>query len=110
MSSRDAGTPVEVEPATGTWPSTGAPTSATAAIAITPRSEPSCPWGPTHYGRLSGLLVAPVTIAGTLAPVTGTALANPLGGYPQLFTLLALISATGAALACGTRTESPETM
>ena len=67
------------------------------ATAITDR------WGTAHYGRLSGLLAAPVTIAGALAPVSGTALAGPLGGYPQLFALLALISAIGAALACGTR-------
>ncbi|WP_443054335.1 hypothetical protein [Streptomyces sp. IBSBF 2435] len=56
-------------------------------------------WGTARYGRLSGLLAA---------PVTGTALAGPLGGYPQLFTFLAVISAIGAVLACGTR--APEKM
>ncbi|MGW2352551.1 MFS transporter [Actinacidiphila glaucinigra] len=61
------------------------------ATAITDR------WGTTHYGRLSGLLAAPATTASALAPFAGTALAAPLGGYPHLFAVLALISA-GAAL------------
>lgn len=65
------------------------------ATAITDR------WGATHYGHLSGLLAAPVTIAGALAPFATSALAPPLGGYPSLFALLACVSAMGAALACG---------
>lgn len=58
-------------------------------------------WGTTHYGRLSGLLAAPATIASALAPFAGAALAGPLGGYPGLFTALALISAAAALLALG---------
>ncbi|MFF4052955.1 MFS transporter [Streptomyces chartreusis] len=53
-------------------------------------------WGAAHYGRLSGLLAAPATIASSLAPFAGAALARPLGGYPGLFTLLALVSTLGA--------------
>ncbi|GAB2883037.1 MFS transporter [Streptomyces deserti] len=58
-------------------------------------------WGATHYGRLSGLLAAPATTASALAPFAGAALAGPLGGYPELFIALALISATAAVLALG---------
>lgn len=59
-------------------------------------------WGATHYGRLSGLLAAPATIAAALAPFAGAALAAPLGGYPRLFVLLAAMSALAAVLALGT--------
>lgn len=58
-------------------------------------------WGTTDYGRLSGLLAAPATIASALAPFAGAALAGPLGGYPGLFTALALASAAAALLALG---------
>ncbi|MDX2531561.1 MFS transporter [Streptomyces scabiei] len=58
-------------------------------------------WGTTHYGRLSGLLAAPATVASALAPFAGAALAGPLGGYPGLFTVLALVSAAAALLALG---------
>lgn len=59
-------------------------------------------WGTTHYGRLSGLLAAPTTTAGALAPFAGAALASPLGGYPHLFLLLAALSVLGSALALTT--------
>ncbi|MBT2527689.1 MFS transporter [Streptomyces sp. ISL-99] len=71
------------------------------ATAITDR------WGTTHYGRLSGLLAAPTTTASALAPFAGTALAMPLGGYPQLFVALAAISvlaSVGALRAAPRRT------
>lgn len=58
-------------------------------------------WGTRHYGRLSGILTAPVTVATGLAPFTGAALAGPLGGYPALFLTLAGVSALSAALALG---------
>ncbi|MFD4258673.1 MFS transporter [Streptomyces sp. NPDC058534] len=67
------------------------------ATAITDR------WGTTHYGRLSGLLAAPATAASALAPFVGAALAVPLGGYPRLFGLLALISAFAALVALTAR-------
>ncbi|MFD3503607.1 MFS transporter [Streptomyces sp. NPDC058678] len=66
------------------------------ATAITDR------WGTTHYGRLSGLLAAPTTAASALAPFAGAALAAPLGGYPQLFGLLALIAGLAALVTFGT--------
>ncbi|QYX80242.1 MFS transporter [Streptomyces akebiae] len=58
-------------------------------------------WGTTDYGRLSGLLAAPATIASALAPFAGAALAGPLGGYPSLFAVLALASAAAALLVLG---------
>ncbi|MFD3641794.1 MFS transporter [Streptomyces griseus] len=57
------------------------------ATAITDR------WGTTHYGRLSGLLAAPTTTAAAIAPFAGAVVAAPLGGYPQLFIALAVMSA-----------------
>ncbi|MEV2256975.1 MFS transporter [Streptomyces sp. NPDC050147] len=62
-------------------------------------------WGATHYGRLSGLLAAPVTVAGALAPFAGAALAAELGGYPALFTVLAGTSVLACALAAGSRSH-----
>ncbi|MFD3838084.1 MFS transporter [Streptomyces sp. NPDC058642] len=56
-------------------------------------------WGTTYYGRLSGLLAAPVTIASALAPFAGAALAGGLGGYPALFGLLAGVSVLAGVLA-----------
>ncbi|WP_314175622.1 MFS transporter [Streptomyces winkii] len=58
-------------------------------------------WGARHYGRLSGILTAPVTIATGLAPFTGAALAGPLGGYSGLFLALAGVSVLSAVLALG---------
>ncbi|WP_405984286.1 MFS transporter [Streptomyces sp. NBC_00872] len=60
-------------------------------------------WGTSQYGRLgSGLLAAPATTASALAPFAGAALATPLGGYPHLFGLLALVSGLAAVIAIGT--------
>ncbi|MFC5219909.1 MFS transporter [Streptomyces coerulescens] len=58
-------------------------------------------WGTAHYGRLSGLLAAPVTIAGALSPFAGAALAKELGGYSVLFALLSVISLIACVLAFG---------
>lgn len=70
------------------------------ATAITDR------WGTAHYGRLSALLTAPATIAAALAPFAGAALAPSLGGYPQLFLVLAALSGLAAMLALGTAVSS----
>ncbi|MGW5201244.1 MFS transporter [Streptomyces spiralis] len=61
-------------------------------------------WGATHYGRLSGLLAAPVTTASAVAPFAGAALAGQLGGYPALFVLLASIS-VGASVVAAASTQ-----
>jgi cyanate permease len=63
------------------------------ATAITDR------WGPAHYGRLSGLLGAPMLTVTALAPWACTALAESLGGYPVVFGILAGLTAVGALLA-----------
>jgi MFS family permease len=59
-------------------------------------------WGTAAYGRLSGILAAPSSIATALAPYAGTALAGALGGYPALFAVLAALSVVAAVLAAGT--------
>lgn len=59
-------------------------------------------WGAAHYGRLSGLLGALPTTAGALAPFASAALAGALGGYPQLFALLAAVTAVAALAATRT--------
>jgi len=58
-------------------------------------------WGPTHYGRLSGVLGAPVMLATAVAPWVGAALAGALGGYPALFVVLAGVAALAAVAAAG---------
>ncbi|GAA3109966.1 MFS transporter [Streptomyces rectiviolaceus] len=67
------------------------------ATAITDR------WGTTHYGRLSGLMAAPVTVAAALAPWAGASLAQQLGGYAVVFTVLSVVSLAAAIVAIGTR-------
>ncbi|MFD0900109.1 MFS transporter [Actinomadura sediminis] len=73
------------------------------ATAITDR------WGAAHYGTLSGLLAAPVTIAGAIAPAVGAGLAATLGGYPALFAVLTFTAAVAAALALGSIPTTPTT-
>ncbi|WP_329239124.1 MFS transporter [Streptomyces canus] len=63
-------------------------------------------WGTTDYGRLSGLLAAPATTATALAPFAGAALALPLGGYPQMFGVLAVLSLLASLLALGATVRS----
>ncbi len=46
-------------------------------------------WGTAHYGRLNGVLSAPVLLATSIAPWAGTVLAELLGGYPAAFAVLA---------------------
>ncbi|WP_051485677.1 MFS transporter [Nocardioides sp. J54] len=55
-------------------------------------------WGPRAYGRLSGILGAPVVFASALAPWVGAALAELTGSYATTYGLLSLIAATGALL------------
>ncbi|WP_051899883.1 MFS transporter [Streptomyces aureus] len=56
-------------------------------------------WGTWHYGRLSGLLSAPATVAAALAPWAGAALSDRLGGYAGLFLALSVLSGGAAVLA-----------
>jgi MFS family permease len=63
------------------------------ATAITDR------WGAVHYGRLNGLMSAPMTITMALAPFAGAAFADVLGGYAHAFLVLAAVNIAAAALA-----------
>ncbi|WP_458315933.1 MFS transporter [Mycolicibacterium brisbanense] len=45
-------------------------------------------WGATHYGHLSAVLAAPVTLTTALGPWIGAALASLLGGYAAMFLVL----------------------
>ncbi|MBQ0926646.1 MFS transporter [Saccharopolyspora endophytica] len=60
-------------------------------------------WGTAAYGRLSGLLSAPLMIAIALAPWGGSAIAAALGGFPALFLVLGAMTAVSALLALATR-------
>ncbi|WP_431966080.1 MFS transporter [Nocardia sp. bgisy134] len=66
------------------------------ATAITDR------WGAAHYGQLTGLLSAPLTITMALAPFAATALASALGGYSNAFLLLGALAAAAAVLSAAT--------
>jgi MFS family permease len=70
------------------------------ATAITDR------WGAAHYGRLMGLLSAPLTITMALAPFAGAALADLLGGYATTFLLLGAITVGAAALSLASTPKS----
>jgi MFS family permease len=56
-------------------------------------------WGAAHYGRLSGIMAAPMMIATAVAPWAGSALAEVLGSYPAVFGLLAGAAGVAAVLA-----------
>jgi hypothetical protein len=60
-------------------------------------------WGTAAYGSLSGILAAPITIAGAIAPAAGAT----LGSYPALFTTLAATAALAAAAAIGSAPPRP---
>lgn len=60
-------------------------------------------WGPTHYGRLSALLNAPIMIATAVGPFVGAALASLLGGYSAMFVAVGAVAAVGALLAAVSR-------
>ncbi|WP_432278111.1 MFS transporter [Nocardia carnea] len=62
------------------------------ATAITDR------WGTTHYGRLNGLLSAPVVIVSALAPWAGTVLSAWTGSYAHTYLILAALAAVIAPL------------
>jgi MFS family permease len=55
-------------------------------------------WGSTHYGHLSGVLSAPVTLATAMGPWIGAALASLLGGYAPMFLVLGGLGALAAVI------------
>ncbi|MCS7484581.1 MFS transporter [Umezawaea endophytica] len=58
-------------------------------------------WGAAHYGRLGGLLSAPVAVVTALSPWVATALAGALGGYSAVFLVLAAIAVLAAVVSLG---------
>ncbi len=63
------------------------------AMAVTER------WGTRHYGRLAGMLQAPVMVTVAVAPWIATAVAEPLGGYSTVFVLLSAVALVAGLLA-----------
>ncbi|HEU5485561.1 MAG TPA: MFS transporter [Microlunatus sp.] len=53
-------------------------------------------WGAAHYSRLTGVLLAPATMAAALAPWIGAALAAGLGGYAAMFWVMGAVALTAA--------------
>jgi MFS family permease len=65
-------------------------------------------WGIHHYGRLNGLLTAPMTLAAAVAPAAGAGLAQLVNGYPAMFVVLAAVGALATVLAAAvTPREGP---
>ncbi len=54
-------------------------------------------WGTTHYGQLTGVLSAPVTLSIAVAPWVGAVIADLTGGYGNAFVVIAGIGTVGAA-------------
>ena len=54
-------------------------------------------WGAAHYGRLTGVLLAPATLTAALAPWIGAALAAALGGYAAMFWVMGGLALVAAA-------------
>ncbi|MFD3594237.1 MFS transporter [Nocardia sp. NPDC058640] len=59
-------------------------------------------WGATHYGRLNGLLSAPMVIVMALAPWGGTMLMTWTGSYARTYFVLAAIAGMAALAATAT--------
>ncbi|GAD83351.1 MFS transporter [Nocardia asteroides NBRC 15531] len=72
------------------------------ATAITDR------WGATHYGRLNGLMSAPVVVVMAAAPFAGTALMSWTGTWARTYLVLAVIAAVAAAIALATIPRTPQ--
>jgi MFS family permease len=63
-------------------------------------------WGPTHYGHLSGILSAPVTLATALGPWIGAVMASLLGGYAPMFVALGAVGLVAAVISMASTTPS----
>ncbi|MCZ9634672.1 MFS transporter [Rhodococcus sp. BH5] len=66
------------------------------ATAITDR------WGGEHYGRLNGLMSAPIVIVMALAPWAGTVLSTWTGSYARAYLVLGAIALVGAVISAAT--------
>ncbi|GAB3500420.1 MFS transporter [Amycolatopsis cihanbeyliensis] len=65
-------------------------------------------WGATHYGQLTGILSAPLTITVALAPWAGAGIAALTGGYSPMFLVLAALALGGSALGLAATPSSTE--
>lgn len=54
-------------------------------------------WGVIGFGRLNGILTAPLLIVSAIAPFAGAAIAETTGSHATAFLILAAIAATAAA-------------
>lgn len=59
-------------------------------------------WGPTHYGHLSGILSAPISLTTALGPWIGAALASLLHGYAPMFLVLGAVGIAAALMGVAT--------
>ena len=64
-------------------------------------------WGVSAYGRLTGLLSAPVTITGALSPWIGASVAVALNGYGAMFWLMAGLAMIAAVVSLGSVPSGP---
>jgi MFS family permease len=60
-------------------------------------------WGPAGYGRLSGLLSAPLTIMSAVAPYTGAVLAAVTGSYSTAFVVLGVVTVAAVPVSFAAR-------
>lgn len=67
-------------------------------------------WGPRAYGRLSGVLNAPTTLAIAVAPGLGALTADLLGSYEAMYLVMAGVGAAGvvALIFSIPKTENPD--
>jgi len=65
-------------------------------------------WGTQHYGRLSGILSAPLAVSIALAPWAGALLATYVGSYATAFLVLAVVTLVAAGLVLASQPKRPE--
>ena len=64
-------------------------------------------WGSSHYGQLTGVLSAPVTLTAALAPWIGATIAAALGGYAAMFWVMGGIGLAAATVALASVPHPP---
>ncbi len=63
-------------------------------------------WGTSHFGRLNGVLNAPMLVASAIAPFAGAAIAEATGSQARSFVVLACVAAVAAVLFLATSPRS----
>ena len=59
-------------------------------------------WGTRAFGRVNGVLSAPMTLSIALAPAGGVLVAGAVGGFPAAFAVLGTVALLAALLALAT--------